>query len=225
MIEGRYKILSFPRAGALAPAALAAALLGTVLLPLLAFGAEPAKAPGKAAAKQPKAKAPAAAAAAGTAAADLRSTDRKRRRAAAEKILRGKDRATGAQVQEALDKEADKDIKLKLLRAAGRSGDATGLSALVDTLEWDADPTARLAAAQELGRLRGGPGAEASLAEALLHDTDPGVREACAAGLMFYDGASSAAALAQAAASGDEGAAGMARLALDRRRARSGGRP
>lgn len=224
MNEGRYKTFSFPRAGALAPAALAFAFLATVLLPLWAFGADaiqPAKTPK---AKSPTAPAAAAPAPPGSVAADLRSTDKKRRREAAEKILYGKGTATGTQVLEALGREGDQDVKLKLLRAAGKSGDEDGVLALVDVLEWDADPAARMAAAQELGRLRGGPGAEASLAEALLHDVNPGVREACAAGLMFYNGASGAAALDQAAASGDEASAGMARLALERRRARGGGR-
>lgn len=221
MNEGRYKTLSFPRAGALAPAVLAAALLGTVLLPLLAFGAEVAKP-----AKAPKPKAPAAAPAAapGSPAADLRSADKKRRREAIEKILYGKGAASGAQVLEALGREGDRDVKLKLLRAAGKTGDEPAVAALVDVLEWDADPLARVAAAQELGRLRGGPGAEAALAEALRHDTDGAVRQACAAGLMLYDGPAGAAALDQAAASGDEASAGMARMALERRRARGGAR-
>lgn len=219
MTEGRYKILSFPRAGALAPAALAAALLGTVLLPLLAFGAKPARP-----AKPANPKASASAAVPGSPAADLSSADKKRRRDAVEKILYGKGAASGAQVLEALGREDNRDVKLKLLRATGKAGDEPAVAALVDVLEWDADPLARLAAAQELGRLRGGPGAEAALAEALLHDTDGPVREVCAAALMFYDGAAGAAALSRAAASGDEASAGMARLALERRKTRGGTR-
>lgn len=216
MTDGRYKGFSVARAGL--PAALALALLAAVLLPLMAMGAEAPKTPAKAPAKAPAAKpAPKPAAPKAPTAADLRSADKKARRAAAEAQVYGKVRASGAQVFDALRRETDRDIKLKLMRAAAQEGGEGAVLALVDALDWDADPLARVAAAQELGRLSGGEGAAASLAEALAHDPAVEVRRAAAASLIFYPEARALDALRAAASDADEGVRTMAGVALSRR--------
>lgn len=147
--------------------------------------------------------------------ADLRGTAAERLEAAENALRRRTGAPTAAELGAALAREANPQVRYRLLQAMAASDVAGAMPALIRALRTDTVPIVRVAAAQELGRLDDREATRA-LAGALAGDADQDVRRAAAASLGLHRSTEAVAGLAAAAGDADAGLRGHVALSLTR---------
>lgn len=147
--------------------------------------------------------------------ANLRGTAAERLEAADAARFRRAGAPKAAELDAAVAREANPQIRCRLLQALTAQDASAAVPALTRALRTDAASIVRVVAAQELGRLSE-PAATGALASALAADADADVRKASAVSLGLHRSAAAVAALAAAARNGDAGLRAHAALGLSR---------
>lgn len=147
--------------------------------------------------------------------ADLRGTPAERLEAADAARFRRAGAPAAADLAPAIAREANPQVRYRLLQAIAAQDPQAAVPALAQALRADPAPIVRVAAAQELGRLDERP-ATAALLLALSGDDDLDVRRAAAASLSVHRSTEAVSALAAAARDRDAGLRAHAALGLSR---------
>lgn len=133
----------------------------------------------------------------------LKSSDKKQRHEALEKLRRREGRADAQALRDAAKAEKDPVLKIRALQALAASDDPSAVADLLAALSSEPDPMVRQAAAQQLGNFVQDPAVVTALASGLDKDRSAEVRGACALGLALSDTPAAAAALEKAAGDPD----------------------